>query len=81
MIYKKSRRALQKFHRKIINMHTSNITVAAKVTADHQFNRVKFKGIALKEDSVSFLHKEAVNLYISYQLDTWSKDLNADLSR
>ena len=51
-------------------MHNSNITVAAKVTADHQFNRVKFKGIALKEDSVSFLHKEVVNLYISYQLDT-----------
>ena len=26
--------------------------------------------------SVSFLHKNVVNLYVSYKLDTWSKDLN-----
>ena len=27
---------------------------------------------------MSFLHKNAVNLYISYRLDTWSRDLNTD---
>ena len=81
MIYKKSRGVLQKYHKKDYKYAQFKHYCCSKVTADHQFNRVKFKGIALKEDSVSFLHKEVVNLYISYQLDTWSKDLNADLTR
>ena len=25
-----------------------------------------------------FLHKNEVNLYISYELDTWPRDLNTD---
>ena len=36
------------------------------------------KRICLKQDSVSFLYKNIVNFYISYKLDTWSKDLNTD---
>ena len=28
----------------------------------------------------SFFHKNIVNLYITYELDTWSKDLNTDFS-
>ena len=27
---------------------------------------------------MSFLHKNEVNLYISYELDTWPRDLNTD---
>ena len=27
-----------------------------------------------------FLYKEVVNLYISYKLDEWSKDLNTDFA-
>ena len=30
----------------------------------------------LKQDSVSFLHKNEENLYISYKLDRWTRDLN-----
>ena len=30
------------------------------------------------ERFVSFLHKNIVDLYITYKLDTWSKDLNTD---
>ena len=29
---------------------------------------------------VSFLHKNVVHLYISYKLDTWSRDLNTDFT-
>ena len=43
-------------------------------------NSVYFKGICLKQKRVSFLHKNIVNLYISYKLDTWSKDLNTDFT-
>ena len=45
-----------------------------------RFFRMKFKGICLKQDSASFLHKNIVNLYITYKLDTWSKDLNTDFT-
>ena len=34
------------------------------------------KGICLELDSVSFLHDYVVNLYISKELETWSRDLN-----
>ena len=29
---------------------------------------------------VSFIHGNVVNLYISYELDTWSRDLNTDFT-
>ena len=41
---------------------------------------VKFKGICLKQKIVSFLYKKIINLYISYKLDEWSKDLNTDFT-
>ena len=47
---------------------------------DYPLKKLKFSGICLKKDSVSFLHKSVVNLYISYKLDTWSSDLNTDFA-
>ena len=41
---------------------------------------VYFKGICLKQKSTSFPHKNIVHLYISYKLDTWSRDLNIDFT-
>ena len=41
---------------------------------------MEFKGIRLKQDCVSFLHKNLLNFYILYELDTRSKDLNTDFS-
>ena len=41
---------------------------------------MQFKGIVLKQDNVSFLHKSVVYLYISYKLDIWSRDLNTDFT-
>ena len=32
--------------------------------------------VSLRKDSISFIHKTVVNLYIVHELDTWSRDLN-----
>ena len=48
----------------IDNPQTSDISFAPKLIGDYQFQKVEFKGICLKQDSVSFLHRNAVNLYI-----------------
>ena len=34
----------------------------------------------MKQNIVSFLHKIILNLYITYELDAWSKDLNTDFT-
>ena len=44
------------------------------------FLEVKFHGNNLRQDSVPFLHKNVVTLYISYKLDTWSRDLKTDFT-
>ena len=41
---------------------------------------IKFNGICLKQDSEPFLHKNIVNLYITYKLDVWPNDLNTDFT-
>ena len=46
------------------NPQTSDISFAPKLIGDYQFQKVEFKGICLKQDSVSFLHRNIVNLYI-----------------
>ena len=37
---------------------------------------IKLQRICLKQYSVSFIHSNVVNVYIFYELDTWSRDLN-----
>ena len=41
---------------------------------------MEFSEICLKQESVYFLHKNIVNLYISYELDTLSRDLNTNFA-
>ena len=41
---------------------------------------VKFEGKCLKQDKVSFDHKNLVNFVILYELDIWSRDLNTDFT-
>ena len=65
-------------------MSEANITPPS--TTDNSFDseiiynygkrKVKFKGICLKQESVSFIHGNVVHLYISCKLDTSSRDLN-----
>ena len=69
-------------------MSEETITIPSR--AENSFNpeiiynygrgRIKFKGICLKQDSVSFIDRNAVNLYIRYKVDTWSRDLNTDFT-
>ena len=65
----------------IKDSHTSDITFSPElIDKFDRFGRLKFKGICLKHDSVSFKHKKLVNVYILYILNTWSKDLNTDFT-
>ena len=62
------------------NRHTSGIRFAPKLIGNYQFKKVELKGICLKQESVSLLHKNIVNVYISSKLDTCSRDLNTDFT-
>ena len=39
-----------------------------------------FNGNCLIQDNIYFIHKSVVNLYITFELDTWSRDLNTDFT-
>ena len=34
----------------------------------------------LKQDRATFTHRNSVNLYFVYELNTWSRDLNMDFT-
>ena len=40
----------------------SVLNCAKYFSSDYQFKKVEFKGICLKQDSASFLHKNVINL-------------------
>ena len=42
--------------------------------------RVKFKGSCLKQEGVTFIPRNVVNLFIVYESNTWSRNLNADFT-
>ena len=48
--------------------------------AGYPLLKVKLNENWLKQDSVSFLQKNVVNVYINYNLDTWSRYLNTDFT-
>ena len=52
---------------KIINLNEADTNFSQGYVSSYGI--VTFKGICLKQKSVSFLHKKVVNLYISYTLD------------
>ena len=59
------------FQESIKNPHTSDVNSAPKIIGNNKLNSiVEFKRMCLKQDSVAFLHKNIVNLYISYKLST-----------
>ena len=66
----------QECHKKLLKIRILKTSFAPKLICDYQSKNVEFIGICLKQDSVSFLHKEVVNLYISYELDAWLRDLS-----
>ena len=42
--------------------------------------KIKLKGIWFKQDNVSFIHGNVVNLYISYELDQLIRNLNLNFT-
>ena len=42
--------------------------------------KLEFKGGCSKQDQASFTPKNVVNLYIVYELNTWSQNLNAEFT-
>ena len=42
------------------------------------YRNVKFKAICIKQDSAAFTHQNIIISYISYKLDTSSRNLNMD---
>ena len=61
----------------IKNPSESDNSFAPDFTVAYPLSKVKFTGKCLKQDSVPFLHKTVVTLYITYELDAWSINLNA----
>ena len=55
---------------------TTSIIFNLEIIYNYGQGKIKFKGICLKRDSPSFIHRNVVNLYIAEELDTWSRDLN-----
>ena len=42
--------------------------------------RTRFKGSSLKRDKVTFTPGNVINLFIVFELDTWSEDLRTDFT-
>ena len=42
--------------------------------------RLEFKGRCIKQGKATFTPKNVVIVFIIYELDTWSRDLNADFT-
>ena len=52
----------------IKNLHTSYIVSVPKLIGDYQFKKVEFIGICLKQDFVSFLHKNVFEFIYFLQI-------------
>ena len=66
-IVKLNHGCLQESQKKVLKI---DISFTPKLIGDYQFKKVEFKGICSKQNSMYFLHKNVVNLYISDELDT-----------
>ena len=67
---------------KFMCAYTANGSVCPKlIWVNNSKIRLKFKGSCLKqEDKAAFTPKNAVNLFIVYELDTWPQDLDTDFT-
>ena len=70
------RNVRRKCYTSIYNWHS----FGPEIICNYGKGKIKFKGICLKQDSVACSHKTVVNLHISYELKTWSRDLNLNFT-
>ena len=60
---------------------TSNKSLSPKLAwKNNSRTKLEFKGSSLKQDKVPFTPNNVVNLYIAYELNIWSQDLNAEFT-
>ena len=60
---------------------TSNKNLSPKLAwMNNSRIKLKFKGNILKQDKATFTPDNVVNLYVAYELVTWSKDLNSEFT-
>ena len=55
---------------------TTNNSLSLKLKEHSSKRRVEFKGRCLKQDKITFTLRNVVNLFIAYELDRRSLDLN-----
>ena len=58
---------------------TANYSFAQNWIGKYSIPTVNINGDCLEQSSVSFIHGNVVNLYISYELGTWSKNSNTEV--
>ena len=68
------------FYRNIRRQNWKSSYFRRQFCSKDNYKEVKFRGICLKQDSVSFLYKNIINLYITNKLDTWLKDVKTDIT-
>ena len=59
---------------------TGKIFNAEIIRLYHGKHELKFKEMCLKQNRIPSLYKLLVTLYITYKVDTWSKDLNTNFT-
>ena len=63
-----------------IKTPTSGYTFAPKVIDSNRLEKFIFKWNCLILEKIYFIHDNAVNVYITFELDTWSRDLSTDFT-
>ena len=62
-------------------LYTTHKNLSPKLQWNKSRLRLRFEGSCLKqEDKARFTPNNVVNLFIVYELDTWSQDLNTDFT-
>ena len=64
----------------ITYLSITNISFNPEIVYSCRGGSMIFKGISLKQDSVSFIHENVVDLHISHELNTWSRHLNKEFT-
>ena len=65
---------------KVMPPTTSNNSLSPKRKWNNSKIRVEFKGCCLEQHKITFTLNNVANLFIVYELDEWSQNLNADIT-
>ena len=66
---------------KFTSTYIANVSICPKlIWMNNSRIRLKFKGSCLKQDKAVYTPKIVVNLFIVYELDIWSRDININFT-